>query len=47
MEHGGPGHSSEECNLLKSYSNKYAIQRHHKDNESRSERKKILVSLFS
>ena len=32
----GPGHSFEECNVLKQYSKKYTAQQPHKDNEYRS-----------
>ena len=32
----GPGNSSEECKLLKVYSEKYAAQRPHKPTEARS-----------
>ena len=32
----GPGHSTEECKVLKKYSDKYSTQRPHKDKEARS-----------
>ena len=32
----GPGHSYEDCNLLKEYSKKYTAQRPHKENEAHS-----------
>ena len=35
----GPGHSSEDCKVIKEYSKKYAVQRPQKENEARSVRK--------
>ena len=36
----GPGHSAEECKVLKEYSSKYATQRNHKESHSSSKKKR-------
>ena len=41
----GPGHSPEECKVLKEYSKKYTPHQPHKDTEARSSGRKNVIRL--